>query len=368
MTRLLVVLAAAAALLAAAAAHEHHGEAPTCSSGGGRVLAEFRPGEVTVDGHSDDWDSVEASEFALLPALDPDEDKVYSGGKVAIKAVHDGVNVFFMLQVDGAYAYSKGKSNKCPSVSLMFQVGDKATYYNMGGCKDMRGSCTSKSCRGHEVDIMHFEIGNAIPGRLYGGNHIDNAVGNGGDRFGHLVDVYAWNPHCRYLDGVGPKENNSNAQNDWHGTWWHSSLTVHSGFVDDDNPYGKQDEKGTYYFEFSRPLRTMDQFQQDAQFTIGQPSNMAVAFWYPTDGKEWSDSEHYSASCNWLILDIQPSSEAAYYRLAPNRSWDAATAFALLLSVVAICLSIFVGYRVSKNRSTAQFTPLEQIQFAEERH
>ena len=85
MTRLLVVLAAAAALLAAAAAHEHHGEAPTCSSGGGRVLAEFRPGEVTVDGHSDDWDSVEASEFALLPALDPDEDKAYSGGKVAVK-------------------------------------------------------------------------------------------------------------------------------------------------------------------------------------------------------------------------------------------------------------------------------------------
>lgn len=52
----------------------------------------------------------------------------------------------------------------------------------MGGCKDLQGSCTSKSCRGYEVDIMHFEIGNAIPGRLYGGNHIDNAVGNGGDR------------------------------------------------------------------------------------------------------------------------------------------------------------------------------------------
>ncbi|CAN6320231.1 unnamed protein product [Urochloa humidicola] len=339
MMRLLVVLAAAATLLAAAAAHEHHGEAPTCSGGTGRVLAEFRPGEVTVDGHNDDWDGVEASEFALLPALDPDEDKAYSGGKVAVKAVHDGVNVFFMLQVDGAYTYSKGKSSKCPSVALMFQVGDKATYYNMGGCKDTPGSCTSKSCRGHEVDIMHFEIGNAIPGRLYGGNHIDNAAGNGGDRFGHLVDVYAWNPHCRYLDGVGPKENNSNAQNDWHGAWWHSSLTIHSGFVDDDNPYGKQDEKGTYYFEFSRPLRTMDQFQQDAQFTIGQPSNMAVAFWYPIDGKEWGDSEHYSASCNWLILDIQPSSEAAYYRPAPNCSWDAATAFALLLSVVTAALA-----------------------------
>jgi hypothetical protein len=25
-----------------------------------------------------------------------------------VQAVHDGVNIFFMLQVDGAYAYSKG--------------------------------------------------------------------------------------------------------------------------------------------------------------------------------------------------------------------------------------------------------------------
>ena len=38
-----------------------------------------------MDGHSDAWAGVEASEFALLPALDPDEDKAYSGGKVAVK-------------------------------------------------------------------------------------------------------------------------------------------------------------------------------------------------------------------------------------------------------------------------------------------
>lgn len=24
------------------------------------------------------------------------------------------------------------------------------------------------------------------------------------NRYGHLVDLYAWNPHCRYLDGKGP--------------------------------------------------------------------------------------------------------------------------------------------------------------------
>ncbi|TVU47300.1 hypothetical protein EJB05_06895 [Eragrostis curvula] len=348
--RLVALLAATAALFAAATAHEHHGEAPTCAGGGGRVLAEFRPGEITLDGHNDDWDGVEASEFPLLPALDPDDDKAYSGGKVAVKPLTCLVLLSFYFGCDrpvlshcfGLLGHhlieSALEGQKCPSVALMFQVGEKATYYNMGGCKDMPGSCTSKSCRGHEVDIMHFSVGNAIPGRLYGGNHIDNSAGNGGDRFGHLVDVYAWNPHCRHLDGIGPK-----------------------GFLDDDSPYGKQDEKGTYYFEFSRPLRTMDQFQQDAQFTIGQPSKMAVAFWYPTDGKAWSNSDHYSASCDWLALDIQPSFEAAHYRPAPNRSWDAATAFALLLSVVAIGVSIFVGYLVSKNKNNVQFTPLQQI-------
>lgn len=52
----------------------------------------------------------------------------------------------------------------------------------MGGCKEGVDSCTNKTCKTHEVDIMHFSIGNAIPGRLYGGNPMDNRDGNGGDR------------------------------------------------------------------------------------------------------------------------------------------------------------------------------------------
>lgn len=58
-------------------------------------------------------------------------------------------------------------------MSLLFQ---------MGGCKESPDTCTSKTCKGYEVDIMHFSIGNAIPGRLYGGNPVDNSEGNGGDR------------------------------------------------------------------------------------------------------------------------------------------------------------------------------------------
>ncbi|KAJ6807735.1 uncharacterized protein M6B38_171190 [Iris pallida] len=252
-----------------AAPHEHHGEESegSCEMGpDARLVAEYVPGLVTVDGHADEWAEVEGPELDILPALDPHEDKAYAGGKMTVKASHDGNNVFFMLQIAGDYAYSKGENVKCPSVALMFQVGENASYVNMGGCKDMPGTCTSKSCRGHEVDIMHFSIGNAIPGRLYGGNSLDNGDGNGGDRFGHLVDVYAWNPHCRYLDGKTQSGNTSNGQNDWHGAWWHDSLTFHSGFTEDDSPYAEGGKKGTYYFEFSRPLRTMDRFQQASFF------------------------------------------------------------------------------------------------------
>nr|DAD33104.1 TPA_asm: hypothetical protein HUJ06_011955 [Nelumbo nucifera] len=253
-------------------------------------------------------------------------------------------------------------NKKCPSVSLMFQVGENASYHRMGGCDQSTDTCTNRTCRGHEVDIMHFSIGNAIPGRLYGGNPIDNRDGNGGDRFGHLVDLYAWNPHCRYLDGLSPSGNDSSAQNNWQGAWWHDSFGVHSGFVEEDGPYASAGQKGKYYFEFSRPLRTMDHLQQDVQFTIGQTSKLAVAFWYPVDGNPWHGSAHYSINCDWVPLDISVGSSVLNKVASTSgSSWDAASAFALLLSVVSLCLSIFIGYRVSKTKSIIPFTPMDHL-------
>lgn len=37
---------------------------------------------------------------------------------------------------------------------------------------------------------------------------------------------------------------------------------IFAGFVEEDSPYASDGQKGTYYFEFSRPLRTMDRLQQ----------------------------------------------------------------------------------------------------------
>ncbi|KAL9435519.1 hypothetical protein AB3S75_021734 [Citrus x aurantiifolia] len=340
--------------------HEESGKWSCESDSEIRVLAEFKPGLITLDGHADDWEDIDGSEFSLLPALDPHAEHEYKGGKMNVKALHDGHDVYFLLQVDGEYVYSKGENTRCPSIALMFQIGEDATYHNMGGCKEGTGSCTSKTCKGHEVDIMHFSIGSAIPGRLYGGNPVDNSEGNGGDRFGHLVDVYAWTPHCRYLDGMGPSGNDSSAQNDWKGAWWHSSFSVHSGFVEEDSPYASGGQKGTYYFEFSRPLRTMDHIQQDVQFKIGESSKLSVAFWYPVDRNPWHGSGHYTINCDWVPLDIS-SGSALLTKSAPGSSGGStASVFALLLSVVSLCVSVFVGYRVIKPNSVP-FTPMENL-------
>ncbi|KAF5745935.1 hypothetical protein HS088_TW06G00100 [Tripterygium wilfordii] len=361
MLRLLSVLSVlgCALIVGRVNSHQESGEWNCDSDSEIRVQAEFKPGLVTIDGRPDDWKDIEGFEFSLLPALDPDEDKEYKGGKMNVKALHDGKDVRFLLQVDGDYAYSKGDNSKCPSVALMFQIGGDATYHNMGGCKEGTDSCTQKSCKGHEVDIMHFSIGNAIPGRIYGGNPIDNKEGNGGDRFGHLVDLYSWNPHCRYLDGVGPSGNDTSAQNNWEGAWWHSSFTVPSGFVEEDSPYSSSGHKGTYYFEFSRPLRTMDRLQQDAQFTIGGTGKMSVAFWYPVDGSPWHGSGHYSVNCDWVPLDIS-SGSSMLTQSAEGSSTDVGSAFALLLSVVSLCLSVYTGYRVMRPKSVP-FTPMENL-------
>ncbi|RRT84815.1 hypothetical protein B296_00003203 [Ensete ventricosum] len=182
----------------------------------------------------------------------------------------------------------------------------------MGGCSDLPGTCTANSCRGHEVDIMHFSIGNAIPGRLYGSNLMDNINGTGKDRcaetsIAHIASYF---------------------------------------MIQDANANGKDKSD-------------LLSWLQDVQFTIGQVSKVAMAFWYPTNGNPWSKSDHYSASCNWLPLDIPLASSGSVSR-ASSGSWDAATAFAMLLSVVSLCVAVFIGYRVSSTREVP-FTPIDRL-------
>lgn len=86
---------------------------------------------------------------------------------------------------------------------------------------------------------------------------------------------------------------------------------------------------------------------------------MSVAFWYPVDKKPWHGSGHYSVSCDWVPLDIS-SRSSLLTRARPSSSVNAASVFALLLSVISLCASVFIGYWVVKPK-TFQFTPMENL-------
>lgn len=98
---------------------------------------------------------------------------------------------------------------------------------------------------------------------------------------------------------------------------------------------------------------------QDAQFTIGQSSKFSAALWYPTDGNPWHGSAHYTVSCEWVPMDVVPG-YSTQVKVASGSSWDAASGFAFVLSLVALVVSIFVGYLVSKTKAIP-FTPIDRL-------
>lgn len=66
-------------------------------------------------------------------------------------------------------------------------IGMTLIFPQMGGCPEPAGVCNSTNCFGHEVDLIHFELNQAIPGRLYGGNLADSINGTGRDRYNFLI-------------------------------------------------------------------------------------------------------------------------------------------------------------------------------------
>lgn len=69
--------------------YSHHEAAHwSCDSNADtHVQAHFNPGRITLDGQVDDWKDMDGSAFSVLPALDPDADKAYNGGKMTFKVL-----------------------------------------------------------------------------------------------------------------------------------------------------------------------------------------------------------------------------------------------------------------------------------------
>ena len=72
---------------------------------------------------------------------------------------------------------------------------------------------------------------------------------------------------------------------------------------------------------------------------------MSAAFWYPVDGLPWHASGHYSIHCDWTPMDIT-SSTSKLTSLSGVGSGSSASIFALLISVISLCLSVVVVYRL----------------------
>ncbi|GJP52369.1 hypothetical protein CLOM_g11491 [Closterium sp. NIES-68] len=370
---LLALLLAAAA--ATARAHEGHddSESPPCAATDSLVTVEapYVPGTITVDGSAADWAGVAGQELRLQPAINPNSAAPYpfGAGSMLLKAAHDGRDVFFLLKIPGPYVYNQQNHHLSISGSLMFGIGDDATFYNMGGCPNLAGVCTAENCRGHEVDVVHFEVDTAIPGRTYGHNLMDQMDGTGADRVGNLYDGYGWNPHCRQFDGLATAglSSNGTAMNDWHGVWTHSTVNMDYGLTAADAPFATAGDDGYFVFELTRPLRTADHFQQDVQLSVGGTHRMGAAVWYPLDGTPWHGSQHFLASCDWLHLHLLPAP-------APAAGWQAAQAeqggvsstaaaalsgLSLLLALAAVFVSIVVGWWVRAN--ARQFQPMDGL-------
>ncbi|XP_024397372.1 uncharacterized protein [Physcomitrium patens] len=321
---------------------------------GVKLQAFYVPGSITIDGLDVDWSSVKRNSFALNPALTDDPDTAYPSGSMEIKVAHDGRDIFFLLQIPGAYKFDVNEKNMA-AISLMFPVGDDATYHNMGGCPEASTTCNATSCFGHEVDLLHFEINQAIPGRLYGENIADSLNGTGRDSFGKLNDGYAWNPHCRSYDGMTPTGVvTGGGQNNWRGSWTHSTTDTKYGLVAADSPYGALDGTGTYTFEFARPLRTNDALQQDVQFTIGSTHGMSAAFWYPVAGSAWMPYQHYSVSCDWLQLEIITNGPSLP---SSSKLGSALSVFSLLFALASLAVAVTVGWRIRQSSRIA-FNPI----------
>lgn len=327
---------------------------PCLRNVGVKLQASYVPGSITVDGLSGDWSSVKGNSFALNPALTDDPKTAYPDGSMQIKVAHDGHDIFFLLQVPGAYKFNVNEENMA-AIALMFPVGDDATYHNMGGCPEAPTACNVTNCFGHEVDLVHFEINKAIPGRLYGENIADSVNGTGRDSFGKLDDGYAWNPHCRSLDGMTPTGIvTGGGQNNWRGSWTHDTTDTKYGLVAADSPYGTLNGAGTYTFEFARPLRTNDVLQQDAQFTIGSTHGMAAAFWFPVADNAWQPYQHYSASCDWLQLEIVSGASSL---ASSTKSESALSAVSLVIALASLAVAVTVGWWVRQNSRTS-FNPI----------
>mmetsp|Transcript_19364 Transcript_19364/g.29873 ORF Transcript_19364/g.29873 Transcript_19364/m.29873 type:complete len:361 (-) Transcript_19364:143-1225(-) len=231
-----------------------------------------------------DWDGVEVFESPLTGAL---TSKMYTAGNMKIQCVYDATDIYFLYQIPGKYMFDITDNKKCASVASMFQMGEKATFFNMGGCplsEAVNCDAVPEGCAPYAVDIgAHWELKTTERGVMYGPNE---ATGN--DLIANKDDEFAVGPYCRVDDNFG-----TSPGNEWSGAW-------------DFTGNATDGAEGYYIFETSRSLTTPSP-ETDVQLTPGTEVNFGVSFWDPFEtAAGWTDAGHVVTGCSedWVGLRL----------------------------------------------------------------
>ena len=242
------------------------------------LLLDVPVAAITVDDDSSDWDEVVGLAMTLVPIVDRADDPL-ENMDVTIKMAYDDVNVYALFTIEDDYDWNADDHNLSAALALQFPVDTGGPHM---GADDEEGENSTGM-----VDIWHWEL-DCAAGELNGGgagHPAGEGKDPGNDSVCNMDDEWATDAETREDD------NTATGENSLTGVWWHS------------NPV--DGAPGTWFFEMSRPLQTGD--EQDVQFTAGEPTLLALAYWDADFGPEgWDDSTHVtSADQGWIQINLR---------------------------------------------------------------
>jgi len=241
----------------------------------GRTL-EAPAAAITVDGDPADWALVPGLATTLEPIVEEMGDGL-ENKDITVKMAHDDANIYAMVTVEDDYNWNPDDAHLSAAFAMLFPVDTGGPHM---GTDDELGETSTGM-----VDIWHWEL-ECAAGIESGGavNPAGDGKDPGNDATCNFDDEWATDAETREDD------NGAGAENSLLGVWSHSSPTA--------------DSPGVWYFEMSRPLQTDD--AQDAQFTVGESTLLAIAYWDPDLGPDgWHDDSHVqSANQEWIEVDL----------------------------------------------------------------
>jgi len=347
--------------------------------GNSQIIAPACTG-LDVDGTDDDWYGCSSVETIMslrqvgLPGTGTIEDGL------RIQIAHDDTHMYMLLKVRANYYLNLTAGNGFShSVAVMWQVGSKATMFNMGGCtpagytggmydcSTFQSYCSDNdcSCEDHMTDVWHIE--SASPGSLPGVQYPlrspvvfprDNSyqsyaynpdnlgayqlgverLTSGNDHTSNSDDEFSVHVCLRGDDGDSsvhllPYQMRSiRYRNQLKYVWSHTAIDSYA------YPFAPDAADGWYIYEFSRPLHSQE--NTDVQFQVGKSSNFSVAFWIPNGEGEWGDSDHFVAPPTFQFASVEFMNEQNIANQQNNQGNTIKPLATTIMFVIAVIMAV----------------------------